>query len=125
MKHLPWIALILASLLAMETPAYAHNPCHPQQESYSDSIIHKFSRGFANATTGWVELPKNIVNESKATNVGYGITIGLFQGVIHTVGRTLIGVVELGTFLIPNNEFIHPRYVWSPFEQKTSYGSTK
>jgi len=126
MKNLQWVAVILTGLfggaLSIVVPAYAHNPCHLQQESYSDSMVHKFSRGFANTTTGWLELPKNIINESRASNVGYGVTVGLFQGVIHTIGRTLIGVVELGTFFVPNTAFIHPVFVWSPFEKKTTYG---
>jgi len=131
MKNLQWIAVIFAGFLIGSSssiaPAYAQNPCHlplqHQQMSYSDGVVDKFSRGFANTATGWMELPKNIVNESRASNVGYGITLGLFQGVIHTVGRTLIGVVELGTFFIPNAAFIHPRFVWSPLEENTSYGS--
>ena len=123
MKTLPWIAVMLAGMMTIAAPAYAHNPCHSQQESYSDSVASKFGRGFANTATGWLELPKNIMNTSKSSNVGYGITIGLFQGIINTVGRTLTGVVELGTFFVPNQPFIHPKFVWSPFQQETTYGS--
>ncbi|MDQ6963388.1 MAG: exosortase system-associated protein, TIGR04073 family, partial [Mariprofundales bacterium] len=126
MKNLQWIALILTAIFigasAITTSAYAQNPGQPHQESYSDGVISKFGRGFANSTTGWLELPKNILNESRATNAGYGITVGLFKGVVDTIGRTLIGVVELGTFFIPNDAFIHPRFVWSPLERETTYG---
>ncbi len=122
MKTLPWIAMIVAGIMTMAAPAYAHNPDQTQQESYSDGVVNKFSRGFANTATGWLELPKYVVNTSKASNVAYGISIGLLQGVMHTVGRTLTGVVELGTFFVPNQPFIHPKYVWSPFDQETTYG---
>ncbi|MDX8409553.1 MAG: exosortase system-associated protein, TIGR04073 family [Mariprofundales bacterium] len=99
------------------------NPCHGTTMGYTDGVVAKFSRGFANTATGWLELPKNVINESKSSNVAYGMTLGLLEGVMHTVGRTLVGAVELGTFFIPNPEFIHPRYVWSPFEKGTRYGT--
>jgi len=122
MHHRFRLATFLTLLLMTTAPAYAHNPCHPQQESYSGSVADKFSRGFANTTTGWLELPKEIINESRAHHLGYGVTIGLFHGIINTIGRTLIGVVELGTFFVPNDAFIHPRVVWSPFSEQTAYG---
>lgn len=90
---------------------------------YGNQVVDKFSRGFVNTVTGWVELPKNIVNTSKQQNVGMGLTVGLIKGVAHTVGRTVVGAVELVTFFIPNPEFVHPKYVWKPFEKDTTYGS--
>ena len=57
--------------------------------------------------------------------VGMGITVGLVKGIMHTVGRTVVGVVELVTFFIPSKDFIEPRYVWEPFEKDTTYGSKK
>lgn len=52
-----------------------------------------------------------------------GLTVGLVKGVLHAVGRTVVGAVELVTFFIPNPEFVEPRYVWEPFEKDTTYGT--
>ena len=127
---------IMTLLMLVASPAMAANSCdhcgdskmemdsgHGATIGYRDGVVAKFSRGFANTATGWLEIPKHVINESKSSNVVYGVTLGLLEGVMHTVGRTLVGVMELGTFFVPNPEFIHPRYVWSPFEQETRYGT--
>ncbi len=92
-------------------------------DGYGTQAADKFGRGFANTATGWIELPKNIVNTSKDSNVLVGITWGLIKGALHTVGRTAVGAFELATFFVPNDEFVHPTYVWSDFNQDTTYGS--
>lgn len=81
----------------------------------------KFSRGLANTATGWVEVPKNIALESKRSNILGGITLGTIKGALHTVGRTTIGVVELGTFFIPNDDVVDSRYVWKDMDKETRY----
>jgi len=109
------LAALFAALFTMAvTPAMAND--------YGDQVVNKFSRGFANTLTGWVELPKNIVNTTREDNVGYGLTVGLVKGVVHTVGRTVVGALELVTFFIPSQEYVAPRYVWDPFAKDTTYG---
>lgn len=103
-------------ILALATPAMA-------EEGYGSQAGAKLSRGFVNTLTGWVELPKNIANESKKSNVAVGLTWGTIKGVFNTVGRTAVGAVELVTFFIPNEEFVHPTYAWDPFDEETRYGS--
>ncbi|MDX8411416.1 MAG: exosortase system-associated protein, TIGR04073 family [Mariprofundaceae bacterium] len=103
------------------------NPCNPcggkmwPKGDYGSQVGHKFVRGLGNAATGWLEIPKNIAIESEASNVGMGVTWGLLKGVGHTVGRTIVGVVELATFFIPNGEIVHPTWAWEPFDRETSY----
>lgn len=92
-------------------------------DNYGSQVADKFARGFANTVTGWVELPKNISNTTKESNIGMGLTVGLAKGVMHTVGRTVVGAVELVTFFIPSPEYVRPRYVWDPFDKETTYGS--
>ena len=82
----------------------------------------KFTRGLANAVTGWGEIPKNIVLETNDSNAFVGITYGTLKGVGHTVGRTVVGALELGTFFIPNDEVVHSTYVWENANKETTYG---
>jgi len=92
-------------------------------DGYGTQTVNKFGRGLANTATGWIELPKNVVNTSNQSNVGVGITWGLVKGVLYTVGRTAVGAVELVTFFVPNDEFVHPTYAWKDFDQDTTFGS--
>jgi len=92
-------------------------------DGYGSQVASKFGRGLANAATGWIELPKNVVNTSNQSNVAVGITWGVVKGVLYTVGRTVIGAAELATFFIPNDVFMHPDYVWNNFDQDTTFGS--
>lgn len=91
-------------------------------DGYGTQVADKFGRGFANTATGWIELPKNVVNTSNQSNVAVGITWGLVKGVLYTVGRTAVGAVELVTFFVPNDEFVHPTFVWEDFDQDTTFG---
>lgn len=88
---------------------------------YSSEAGDKFSRGLANVATGWGEVPKNIINESNRSNVLVGLTLGSVKGVFHTVGRTAVGAVELGTFFIPSEQVVHAKYVWQESNQDTTY----
>jgi len=110
------LATLFAALFVLSVPSAMAN-------DYGSQVADKFSRGLANTVTGWVELPKNIVNTSKESNVGMGITVGLVKGVLQTVGRTVVGAVELVTFFIPSPEYVQPRYVWDPFDKDTTYGT--
>lgn len=109
------LATLFAALFLVAVPS-------AMASEYTTGVADKFSRGFANTVTGWVELPKEISNTSKESNIGMGLTVGLAKGVMHTIGRTVVGVVELVTFFVPNREYVHPRYVWNPFEEDTTYG---
>jgi len=92
-------------------------------DDYSTQAGSKFSRGLGNAAGGWLEIPKNIVSESHASNAAIGLTWGTVKGAAHAVGRTAVGAAELGTFFVPNDEIVHPTYAWSAPHQETTYGS--
>lgn len=110
------LATMFAALFLVAMPSAMAN-------DYTSGVADKFARGFANTVTGWVELPKEISNTSKQSNIGVGLTVGLAKGVMHTIGRTVVGAVELATFFVPSPEFVAPRYVWDPFDQETTYGA--
>ena len=93
-----------------------------QRESYGEQIGYKTLNGLTNAATGWIELPKSIINVSNEHNVVYGATIGVLQGTMHTLSRTLSGVMDIATFMIPSKPAVHPEFVWQDFEINTTYG---
>lgn len=107
-------ACVLCSALLSTGAAYA-------DESYLSGVGSKIGQGLANTTTGVVEIPKNIINISHDQNVFVGITWGLLRGVIETVNRTTVGVVELITAPIPSDDFITPPYVWNRFSEDSRY----
>ena len=110
--------LIVASTLFLLSSQIVH------AQSYQNIMGEKFVSGIANVATGVVELPKNIVLTSQEKGIHYGMTIGLVSGVAHTVGRTVIGLMDVITFMIPTGpSSVQPQYVWNDFSRETTYGA--
>lgn len=105
---------VLAIAMFVAAPAMAGD--------YATDSGNKFTRGLANTVTGWGEVPKNIINESRDSNVVVGLTYGTLKGVVHTVGRTAVGAFDLVTFFAPTEEVVHSTYVWDQKRDETSYG---
>ena len=114
MKKTIQLALFLTMLLLFSTQATAN-------DDYFQDSADKFVSGIANAATGWIELPKNIVLTSQADGPLYGLTLGLGKGVMHTVGRSLVGIANAATFFIPTKPSINPLYIWGDFSKETTY----
>jgi putative exosortase-associated protein (TIGR04073 family) len=100
---LPWLAL---SLLIM--PA-----------AQADTAAHKFGRGLAGMTCGVMELPGNIVKETRTRGVA-GLPVGLAMGVGMIVTRELVGVYEFisAPFPVPAGfrPILKPEYPWDYFK---------
>jgi len=109
------ITVLAAGLLFAVTPVIAGD--------YASDSGAKFSRGLANTTTGWGEIPKNIANESRHENAFVGATYGTVKGTAHAIGRTAVGAFDLATFFVPTNEYVHSTYVWDDTGSETSYGA--
>lgn len=92
-------------------------------QSYPAAAGEKLANGVANAATGFVELPKNVILTSQQDGVAYGLTVGFLTGILHAVGRTVIGALDAVTFLIPTQPAVNPHYIWQDFNRETSYGS--
>ncbi len=93
-------------------------------QSYQNITGEKFVSGIANVATGVVELPKNIVITTQNKGIPYGMTIGVVTGVVHTIGRTVVGLLDVVTFMIPTGpSSVQPQYVWNDFSRETTYGS--
>src|SRR5881409_2856378 len=103
-RWLPLAALIL--LLA--SPAGAQ------------TATRKFGRGLAGMTTSVLEVPGNIVAESRARGYGEGIPLGFAKGLGFIIPRTLVGVWEFLTapFPVPAGyePILQPEFPWSYFQ---------
>lgn len=114
---------LLSLLCVVAVPATAMAADKSDDSGYGTQVMDKFTRGVANTATGWVEIPKNMINVGQEQNIGMGLTWGLLKGTLQAVGRTVVGAFDLVTFFVPTNEFVHPKYVWKPFEKDTEYGA--
>ncbi|SFW13975.1 exosortase system-associated protein, TIGR04073 family [Nitrosovibrio sp. Nv17] len=89
--------------------------------SYPEKVGDKLAHGLANTVTGFVEIPKNIINTTNQKGAAYGVPVGLLTGILHSIGRTLTGAVDLVTFVIPTKPIIYPDYIWKEFNKETHY----
>jgi len=100
----------LASLLLASTPALAARYTAPR----------KFGRGLAAMTCGFLELPGNVVKTTRTRGIGYGLTIGVAEGLGRIVARELVGVYEFVTAPFPAppgyEPILSPEYPWGYFD---------
>lgn len=108
-------ACVLASALISGQSAFA------DEHDYLSGFTSKVNQGFFNTTTGFIELPKNVINISQDQNIFVGFTWGILRGTAHAVSRTLVGAAELITSPIPTDDYISPPYVWDRFSEDTRY----
>ena len=85
-----------------------------------DTAARKYARGLAGITLGFLELPGNIVQETRTNGPASGLTIGVAVGLGKIVVRELAGVYELITapFPMPANfePVLQPEFPWQYFE---------
>lgn len=90
------------------------------READAQSAARKCGRGLAAMTTGFLEIPGNIVKESRETSPARGFTLGFVKGLGAVVVRELVGVYEFVTspFELPKGyaPIIEPEFPWSYFD---------
>ena len=69
----------------------------------ADDVGRKLLRGFLNTTTGWVELPYQVIHQS-SDDAFRGMTYGFIDGLARGGQRTLYGVWDMVTFPIPPHD---------------------
>ena len=91
MKRFNWmiISFVFIFIFILTVNVYAQDP------------IKKLGRGLANTVTGMVELPYKIQEVHEESGPVAAATYGVLKGVTDGIYRTLIGVYETVTFLIP------------------------
>ena len=93
-------------------------PCKASAESMdATKAFTKFTRGAINTITGWVEVPKRMLETTRLSGPPMGLTWGLIRGAAYGLVRTAAGVYELFTFPFPAppgyESVIQPEYVFS------------
>jgi len=107
-------ACILSSVLITAPAAYAKN-------DPTDYFPNKVLQGFTNIATGFIEIPKNIINMSNEHNIFVGMTWGVLRGTAQAISRTFVGVAELLTSPYPTGELIAPAFVWERFSEDSRF----
>lgn len=106
-------ACLVAFALAL--PALAL-PAAAEERTAAD----KFGRGLAGITLGFMEVPGNIVQETRTNGALSGWTVGLSVGLGKLVVRTVVGVFDLVTapFEVPAGfvSVIEPEFPWEYFQ---------
>ncbi len=94
------LPVALASLAATSPHAWA-------DEDVALGMGKKFARGVVNAGTGWLELPKEWVEQSKA-HPTYGWAAGTLTGLGMILQRSAAGIAETAFFFVPAPEHYAP-----------------
>ena len=94
--------IVFVAAMTVAAPVFAIEP-----GQYASGAGTKLGRGMLNAATGWGEIPKQTVIESKEGGVLGGVE-GFFTGIALGVARTLAGAFEIATFWAPIPERFEP-----------------
>src|SRR5262245_48899423 len=60
-------------------------------DAFAQSAPRKAGRGLAALTCGFLEIPGNVVQETRSRGAGWGFTLGFAEGLGKTVVRELVG----------------------------------
>jgi len=84
------------------------------------TAARKAGRGLAAMTTAFLEVPGNMVAESREHGAGLGMPVGFAIGLGKIVARVLVGTYEFlsAPFAVPAGfePIIEPEFPWSYFE---------
>lgn len=111
------IARVLAlSITLMLTIGLLAQPAVAQEQS----AARKAGRALAALSTGFLEIPGNMVKGTRDRSLGYGVTMGFVKGLGALIPRYLVGVYELLTcpFPVPKGfePLVTPEFPWGYFE---------
>lgn len=88
--------------------------------SQIDAMGDKLLRGAANIAYGWLEIPKNMVNEVDRGGAIYA-PLGLGKGLAYMAGRLAVGVAELVSFPVPTAPLAQPPLPWHYTDTETVF----
>jgi len=93
------------------------------------TAARKAGRGLAAMTTGFLEIPGNMMVETRKHGAGAGVPLGFVFGLGKLVVRELVGVYELLSCPIEApagfEPIIEPEFPWDYFEDGSASASGK
>ncbi|MBI4115997.1 MAG: exosortase system-associated protein, TIGR04073 family [Candidatus Omnitrophica bacterium] len=102
-QHLKGFFFILVCFIVLgNTTGFAQGTA-----DYTVEISTKFGRGLLNVLSSPLEIPCTIRDEVSERGAVGSVT-GLFKGIAFFARRVLVGVTEVGTFVIPMERTIPP-----------------
>ena len=101
MRRLACVLMGLILALNVPSPAWAGGV------DYTVEVSQKFGRGIKNIFSSPLELPCVMADEVNDRGA-LGLVTGLFLGPVFFVRRLLVGVTEVGTFVIPMEATLAP-----------------
>jgi len=117
-RHVAVYALLIG---ALSTPALA--------QAVEYTAARKAGRGLAAMTTGFLEVPGNMVEETRKHGPGMGVPLGFVFGLGKIVIRELVGVYEFvsAPFAAPAGyvPIIEPEFPWSYFDGASAPSTRK
>ena len=119
---MPVVEFFRTALAVLTVAALAVPAVMADDGDYGDAVRLKLGSGFSNVVLGMGELPKNIINTSNEVSPLFGITGGALKGLLHALGRTAAGMVDVLTFPAPTQPSTTPPFVWQNWGADTTYG---
>ena|SRR3990167_2041199 len=101
----------LAAILLVLFSFSILSPAFADEETAGDYVSgmgKNIGRGLVNVVTSPAEIPCITADEMKDRNKAAGFFIGLGKGTAFMLRRILVGVTEIGTFIIPSEARIPP-----------------
>ncbi|MBN1689309.1 MAG: exosortase system-associated protein, TIGR04073 family [Candidatus Omnitrophica bacterium] len=109
--------LILLGLLMVIIPSlglagykYRFDERMNQRGQYELGVAEKVTRGFTNVLYGWTEMARTPIDWGERIDKGkiQAVAIGIPYGILRMVGRTVVGVFEIGTCYVPQEPIFSP-----------------
>jgi putative exosortase-associated protein (TIGR04073 family) len=95
------VVLLLAALPASRADV---------KENYFERSGDKFTRGLSNVVFSFNDFLKPFEQNIQRDQMNRAIIASPFEGIFRMLGRTFVGIYEIGTFMIPQNPILNPAY---------------
>jgi putative exosortase-associated protein (TIGR04073 family) len=81
--------------------------------------LRKMARGVVNASLGWIEITRQMIKVNEKEGELAGFFWGSLKGLTFCLGRTILGVYEVSTFLFPPyRALVKPEFILSEEEEE-------